>query len=394
MTPSAGRLSTRRLAGFGPTIFAEMSARAQESGAINLGQGFPDVSGPDSLIESAAAAMRAGHNQYPPVPGLPQLRAAISRHQLRHYGLTVDPQSEVVVTAGASEAIAAALIMLTGPGDEVIVLEPYYDLYAAAISMAGASLVPVRLAAPDYAFRLDALEAAVTPRSRLLLLNSPHNPTGTVLTRSQLESIATLTQRHDLLVITDDVYEHLTFDGVAHVSLAVLEGMAERTLSISSAGKSLSVTGWKIGWATGPADLVAAVATAKQYLSFAAGTPFQHAVAAALDEPRPFWERLAPDLQRRRDLLAEGLISAGMSVNHPQGTYFLIADISAITGQDALAFCRRLPVTCGVAAIPTQVFYDDPSDALSYVRFTFCKRDDVLRDAVRRLVTRIGTATR
>jgi N-succinyldiaminopimelate aminotransferase len=378
-------LANRRLRQFGTSIFTEISALAVRTGAINLGQGFPDVSGPDSLIEAAATAMRQGLNQYPPAPGVPALREAIAAHQKRCYGLDVDTGSGVVVTAGASEALAAALLALVQPGDEVLALEPSYDLYAAGISLAGGVMVPVRLTAPDYAFDLAALEAAITARSRVLLLNTPHNPTGTMLSASDLAGVAELATRHDLLVITDEVYEHLTFDGVRHLPPAAAPGMFERTVTISSAGKSLSVTGWKIGWVSGPPDLVQAVGAVKQFMSFASGTPFQHAIAAALNEPDPYWNWLAKDLQHRRDLLAEGLTQAGLSVNHPRGSFFLLADISAITSHDAATYCQQLPLERGVAAIPAGVFYADPQAARSVVRFTFTKREDVLREAISRL---------
>jgi N-succinyldiaminopimelate aminotransferase len=378
-------LANRRLSQLGTTIFTTMSALAQETGAVNLGQGFPDDSGPGYLIDAAAQAMRDGLNQYPPAPGVPALRQAIARHQAQYYGIDLDPQTEVVVTAGASEALAAALLAFVQPGDEVLTLEPYYDLYPAGVSLAGGVLVPVRLEAPDYAFDLAALEAAITPRSTVLLLNTPHNPTGTVLTATDLAGIAALALRHDLLVITDEVYEHLTFDGVQHRPPACVDGLAGRTISISSAGKSLSVTGWKIGWVTGPAALVQAVFGVKQFMSFASGTPLQHAVAAAIDRPDPFWRELAPDLQRRRDLLAEGLIKAGFAVNHPAGSFFLLADISAVTDQDAITYCMELPRTAGVVAIPVQVFYAQPATAPPVVRFTFCKREDVLREGIKRL---------
>jgi N-succinyldiaminopimelate aminotransferase len=381
----AQALAQRRLAQFGTSIFTEISALATRTGAINLGQGFPDVSGPDSLIEAAATAMRAGYNQYPPAPGIPVLREAVAAHQKRHYGLDVDPAAGVVVTAGASEALAAALLALVQPGDEVLALEPTYDLYPAAVDLAGGVLVRVRLAAPDYAFDLAVMEQAITGRSRVLLLNTPHNPTGTVLTPDDLAGIARLAQQHDLVVITDEVYEHLIFGAARHLPPATLPGMFERTLTISSAGKSLSMTGWKIGWVSGPPDLVQAAGAVKQFLSFASGTPFQHAVAAALEEPEPYWERLAPDLEHRRDLLADGLTAAGLAVNHPQGSFFLLADISGVTSQDAVTYCQELPLRTGVAAIPAQVFYADPSAARSVVRFTFCKREDVLREAVSRL---------
>ncbi len=318
---------------------------------------------------------------------MPELRQAIARHQERHYGIELDPASSVVVTTGASEALTAALIALVQPGDEVLTLEPYFDLYPAAATLAGGVLVPVRLPAPDYAFDLAALEAAITPRSTVLLLNTPHNPTGTMLSRADLEGVARLAEEHDLLVITDEVYEHLTYDGVAHVAPASVGGLFDRTISISSAGKSLSVTGWKIGWATGPPELVRAVAGVKQFLSFASGTPLQYAIADALDRPDPFWLELAPDLQRRRDLLSGGLARAGFRLNDPHGSFFLMADISAVSSDDALAWCLNLPRSRGVAAIPAQVLYSDPGAARSEVRFTFCKRESVLREAIERLAS-------
>jgi len=375
----------RRLSHLGTSIFTTMSALAVETGAVNLGQGFPDDSGPDSLLDAAAAAMHAGLNQYPPAAGVLPLREAIAYHQKRCYGIELDPRTEVVVTAGASEALSSSLLALVRPGDEVIVLEPFYDAYPAGVALAGGVLVPVRLRAPDYRFDLAALEAAITPRTTVLLLNTPHNPTGTVLTAADLQGIAELAGRHDLLVITDEVYEHLTFDGVQHIAPASIEGLAGRTLSISSAGKSLSVTGWKIGWATGPAPLVAAVAGVKQFFSFASGTPLQHAVAQELGAATPFWESLAPSLQHRRDLLTAGLAAAGYTVNHPRGSFFVLADISAVTDLDAMQFCLDLPRSRGVAAIPVSVFYADPASARSVVRFTFTKREDVLREGIRRL---------
>lgn len=383
----AEALAGRRLSQFGTSIFTTMSALAQETGAVNLGQGFPDDSGPGYLIEAATAAMRAGHNQYAPAPGVPLLRQAIARHQTRHYGIDLDPANDVVVTAGASEAVTASLIALVQPGDEVLVLEPYFDLYPAAISLAGGVLIPIRLDAPEYAFDVAALRAAITPRSRVLLLNTPHNPTGTVLSADDLRAIARVAEQHDLLVITDEVYEHLTFDGVRHVPPVTIEGLRGRTITISSAGKSLSMTGWKIGWATGPAELVRAVAGVKQFMSFASGTPLQYAIADALGRPEPFWDELAPDLQHRRDVLGEGLMKAGFAVNHPTGSFFLLADISAVTDTDAMTFCLDLPRSKGVAAIPGPVFYADPSDqsVRSVVRFTFCKREDVLREGIERL---------
>jgi N-succinyldiaminopimelate aminotransferase len=373
------------LAGMGTTIFAEMSALAVETGAINLGQGFPDTDGPAEIAQVAAEAVLGGRgNQYPPGPGIPELRTAISQHQKRFYGLEVDPDTEVLVTAGATEAIAAALLALLEPGDEVIALEPYYDSYAACIAMAGAIRVPVTLRAPDFRPDLDRLQDAITSRTRLILLNSPHNPTGTVATRDELTIIADLAIKHDLLVVTDEVYEHLVFDG-EHIPIATLPGMRERTVTISSGGKTFSFTGWKIGWVTGTPELVTAVRTAKQFLTYVSGGPFQYAIAAGLALPDAFYGELSASLRRKRDLLAAGLRAAGFEVFLPQGTYFITTDIAALGESDGLAFCRGLPQRCGVVAVPNVVFYDDAAAGRCQVRFAFCKRDDVLADAASRL---------
>ncbi|MGW1408512.1 pyridoxal phosphate-dependent aminotransferase [Streptomyces sp. NPDC002403] len=378
-------LLNRRLAGFGTTIFAEMSALAVRTGSINLGQGFPDTDGPEEIREAAVRALRDGRgNQYPPGPGVPELRTAIADHQRRRYGLTTDPDTEVLVTAGATEAIAATLLALLEPGDEVIAFEPFYDSYAACIAMAGGVRVPLTLRAPDFRPDLDALRDAITPRTRLLLLNSPHNPTGMVLTREELTAIAALAVEHDLLVVTDEVYEHLVFEG-EHIPLISLPGMRERTVSISSAGKTFSYTGWKVGWVVAAAPLVAAVRTAKQFLTYVSAGPFQYAVAEALRLPDTYFEDFRADLRRKRDLLGEGLSAAGFEVHRPQGTYFITTDITPFGEKDAYAFCRALPERCGVVAIPNSVFYDDPDAGRSQVRFTFCKKDDVLHEAVARL---------
>ncbi|MCX4653388.1 pyridoxal phosphate-dependent aminotransferase [Streptomyces microflavus] len=378
-------LLNRRLAGFGTTIFAEMSALAARTGSINLGQGFPDTDGPEEIREAAVRALRAGHgNQYPPGPGIPELRTAVADHQKRFYGLAWSPDTEVLVTAGATEAIAASLLALVEPGDEVIAFEPYYDSYAACIAMAGGVRVPLTLRAPSFRPDLDELRALITPRTRLLLLNSPHNPTGAVLTPEELNGIAALAVEHDLLVVTDEVYEHLVFVG-SHHPIAALPGMRERTVSISSAGKTFSYTGWKIGWVTGDSALVTAVRSAKQYLTFVSGGPFQYAIAEALRLPDTFFTEFRESMHRRRDLLAEGLRSAGFRVYEPEGTYFITTDISPFGEEDAYAFCRALPERCGVAAVPVSVFYDDPEAGRSQVRFTFCKREDVLEEAVERL---------
>ncbi|MFE9564221.1 pyridoxal phosphate-dependent aminotransferase [Streptomyces sp. NPDC006487] len=375
----------RKLAAFGTTIFAEMSALATATGAINLGQGFPDTDGPAEIAEAAARAIRDGRgNQYPPGPGVPELRTAIAAHQQRFYGLAHDPDTEVLVTAGATEAIAASLLALLEPGDEVIALEPFYDSYAACIAMAGAVRVPLTLRAPDFRLDVDALRAAVTPRTRLLLLNTPHNPTGTVLTPAELAAVAELAVSRDLLVITDEVYEHLVFEG-AHTPLASLPGMRERTVTISSAGKAFSFTGWKVGWVTGTPELVTAVRSAKQFLTYVSSGPFQYAIAEALDLPDAYYDSFRADLAAKRDLLSDGLAAAGFEVFRPQGTYFVTTDITPLGERDGLAFCRALPERCGVVAIPNQVFYDDKAAGASHVRWAFCKRTDVLEEAVERL---------
>ncbi|MCX4747571.1 pyridoxal phosphate-dependent aminotransferase [Kitasatospora sp. NBC_01287] len=382
---SARPLLNRRLAGLGTTIFAEMSALATATGSINLGQGFPDTDGPASVAQAAADAVLTGRgNQYPPGPGIPELRTAIAEHQRRFYGLGYDPDREVLVTAGATEAIAAALIALLEPGDEVIAFEPFYDSYAACIAMAGAVRVPLTLRQPAFRPDLDELRALITPRTRLLLLNTPHNPTGTVLTPDELATIAQLAVEHDLLVITDEVYEHLVFTGTHH-PLAALPGMRERTVSISSAGKTFSFTGWKVGWVTASPELVAAVRTAKQYLTYVSAGPFQYAVAEALRLPDSYFANFRADLLRKRDLLAEGLSAAGFQVFSPQGTYFITTDITPLGEKDGIEFCRTLPERCGVVAIPNVVFYDNTDVGRSLVRFTFCKQDEVLQEAVARL---------
>jgi N-succinyldiaminopimelate aminotransferase len=381
--------SAHRLDGIPPTIFTTMSALAVRTGAVNLGQGFPDTDGPASVVEAADRAMRGGANQYAPGPGVPALREAIARHQQRHYGIELDPDRQVVVTTGCTEGVAAALLGLVDAGDEIVVLEPYYDSYVAMIQMCGAVRRPVTLRAPDFRLDVDELRAAVTPRTRFVLLNSPHNPTGTVLTRPELQAVADVAIEHDLVVITDEVYEHLTFadpDGAVHehVPIATLPGMFERTLTLSSAGKSYSVTGWKVGWATGPAELVSAVLAAKQWLTFTSGAPLQPAIATALDD-EPDWPRaLARDLQSRRDLLCDGLAAIGLDVRRPEGTYFALTDISRLGWRDGMEFCLALPERAGVVAIPTQPFHDG-HDGDQLVRWAFCKEAGVIEEALTRL---------
>lgn len=402
MTSSASPARTprpplnRRLAEFGTTIFAEMSALALQTGSINLGQGFPDTDGPEEIREAAVRALRDGRgNQYPPGPGVPELRSAIVDHQRRRYGLAFDPDTEVLVTAGATEAIAAALLGLLEPGDEVVALEPYYDSYAACIAMAGGTRVPVTLRPSegpgggdaDRRFRLDLdeLRAAVTDRTRLLLINTPHNPTGTVLTREELTAIAELAVERDLLVVTDEVYEHLVFDDAEHIPLATFPGMRERTVTIGSAGKTFSFTGWKVGWVTAAPALVTAVRSAKQYLTYVASGPFQYAVAEALALPDSYFEAFRADMLAKRDLLATGLSDAGFKVFRTAGTYFITTDIRPLGETDGFAFCRALPERAGVVAIPNAVFYDHREAGAPFVRFAFCKRTEVLEAAAKRL---------
>ncbi|MEW2381225.1 pyridoxal phosphate-dependent aminotransferase [Micromonospora sp. NPDC047707] len=385
-----------RMRPFGTTIFAEMSALAVRTGAVNLGQGFPDTDGPPEMLAAAAEALRTGQNQYPPGPGTPALRAAVAAHQRRFWGLEYDPDGEIVVTAGATEAIAAAILGLCEPGDEVVCFEPYYDSYAASIALAGAVRRPVTLrpgADGRYAFDPDALRAAFGPRTRLVLLNSPHNPTGKVFTADELALVAELCREHDAYAVTDEVYEHLVFTDAAsaHVPLATLPGMRDRTLRISSAGKTFSCTGWKVGWASGPAALVSAALRVKQFLTFVNAAPLQPAVTVALGLGDDYFTAFRDGMQARRDQLVAGLTDAGFEVLAPEGTYFVTADVTPLGGRDGVEFCRSLPERCGVVAVPTQVFYDDPEAGRRLIRFAFCKRPEVLTEAVTRL-RRLGTA--
>ncbi|QGN57815.1 pyridoxal phosphate-dependent aminotransferase [Nostocoides sp. HKS02] len=373
---------------FGTTIFAEMTALATEHGAVNLGQGFPDTDGPREMLDAAKAAIDGGRNQYPPGPGVPELLDAIAAHQQRFYGLTVDPRSEVLVTVGATEAIAATILALCEPGDEVVTFEPYYDSYAASIALAGAVRRTSILRFPDFAVDEASLRAAFSPRTRLVLLNTPHNPTGKVFSRDELELVCALAQEFDAWVVTDEVYEHLVFSGAEHVPVATLPGMASRTLSISSAGKTFSATGWKVGWVSGPAEAVSAVRAVKQFLTFVGSGPFQPAVAVALGLADEVYAGLSASLEAKRDLLVAGLRSAGLEVSVPQGTYFVIADAAPLGAVDALEFCRELPARLGVVGVPVSVFHDDADAARTLVRFAFCKRDEVLQQAVDRLRSR------
>jgi N-succinyldiaminopimelate aminotransferase len=378
--PGPQRL-VERMRGFGTTVFAEMSALALSTQSVNLGQGFPDTDGPPDLLAAAAEAILAGHNQYPPGPGIPALRHAIAAHQHRHYALDY-ADTDVLVTAGATEAIAASILALAGPDDEVVVFEPYYDSYPACIALAGARRRTVTLERDGAGWGFDpgALRAAITSRTKAILLNTPHNPTGKVFDADDLAVIADLAREHDLTVIADEVYEHLTFDGRRHLPIATLPGMRDRTVTISSAGKTFSVTGWKIGWACAPAPLLDAVRTVKQFLTFVNGAPFQPAVAAALSADTAYFDGIATQLQRQRDLLCDGLACLGYDVVRPQATYFATVDVHC----DAVAFCRELPHRTGVVAIPSSVFYDSCAGE-HLVRFAFCKRPEVLGEALRRL---------
>ena len=377
---------TAKLQGFGTTIFAEMSALATATGSVNLGQGFPDSDGPREVLDAAIDAINGGLNQYPPGPGMPVLRQAIAEHQRRFYGTEYDPDSEILVTAGATEALAATLLSLLDTGDEVVTLEPMFDSYAPCISMAGAVTKPVTIRPPHYTFDPDELRAAITPKTKIILFNTPHNPTGRVFTREEVQQIADLALEHDLLVVTDEVYEHLIFDGLEHVSMASLPGMRERTLTISSGGKTFNTTGWKIGWICGPAALVSAVRTSKQFLTYVNGGPFQPAIAVGLGLPDSFYADLAADLQAKRDRLMPGLEAAGFTVFPTSSTYFVTADIRPLQPDgDGMAFCRALPHRVGVVAIPTEVLYLNKHEGRHLVRFAFCKRLDVLDEAVERL---------
>jgi N-succinyldiaminopimelate aminotransferase len=384
MTEPESPYLVERMQGFGTTIFAEMSALAVATGSINLGQGFPDEDGPAEVLDAAVAAIRDGHNQYPPGIGIPELRHAIAAHHARWYSLEYDPDTEVLVTAGATEAIAAALLALCEPGSDVVTFEPYYDSYAACIALAGAQRRVVQLRTPDWSFDAAALERAITPNTRVLLLNSPHNPTGKVFSVEELELIAQLCVEHDLVAITDEVYEHLVFDG-RHVPLATMPGMRERTITISSGGKTFSCTGWKIGWLCAPPDLVNAVKTVKQFLTYVNGGPFQFGIAAGLDLPGSVFRRLAAALEEKRDRLSAGLAAAGFTVLPSAGTYFVSADIRSLGETDGLAFCRSMPSRCGVVAVPSVAFYDDKVAGNPLVRFACCKRLDVIDEAADRL---------
>ncbi|MBG6240088.1 N-succinyldiaminopimelate aminotransferase [Mycetocola sp. CAN_C7] len=368
------------------TIFAEMSALAVTTGAINLGQGFPDEDGPDEVLDAARKAIADGANQYPPGRGIPDLRLAIAEHQQRFYGIALDPDSQVLVTAGATEGLAAAILGLTERGDEVLTFEPFYDAYGGLIGLAGAEHTTVPLRWPDFQPDPGDLRRAVTDRTRLILVNNPHNPTGAVFDRSTLELIVELAIRHDAIIVTDEVYEHLTY-GTQHVPVASLPGASDRTITLSSGGKTFNTTGWKIGWATGPANLITAITTVKQFLTYVNGAPFQPAMATGLRLPDAFFTTIADDLAAKRDILAGGLRQAGFDLSLPQASYFIVADASALGVTDAVDFCRRLPHRAGVVAVPITAFVHEShrSEYQSLVRFAFCKKTSVLEEAAARL---------
>ena len=382
-------LRNPRLHGFGTTIFAKMSALALETESINLGQGFPDTDGPREVAEAASHAIMNGPNQYPPLPGLPGIRRAIAEHQQRFYGLTWDPDTEVLVTAGATEAIAATILALCDTGDEVITFEPTYDSYSATIKMAGAIEKPILLNAADLSFEPSELAAAISPNTRAILLNTPHNPTGKVFTRDEMEGVAALAIEHDLIVITDEVYEHMVFDG-EHIPMAGLDGMRERTVSISSAGKTFAFTGWKVGWVTATPALRNAVMTAKQFLTFVSAGPLQPAIEVGLRLDDDYFADLRDELLQKRDRLRVGLEAAGFEVMPCQGTYFLSADIRAVAERNdlpdtSIEFCMALPKAAGVVAVPSEVFYETAGAGRHLIRFAFCKKDELLDEAITRL---------
>ena len=384
-------LLVSRMAEHSTSIFGEMSALATQVGAINLGQGFPDTDGPQELKVVAETAIDKGHgNQYPPAHGLLELREAITFHQERFYKIRLNPVSDVVVTTGASEALQSALLALIEPGDEVVMFEPWFDIYAAGISLARGTRVSVPLGGDDYRPDIDALRAAITPRTRIILINSPHNPTGIVFTRHELEAIAKIAIEHDLIVISDEAYEHLWFDDHVHIPISTLPGMFERTITVGSGGKSFSFTGWKVGWASGPAELIAAVRVVRQHLSYVSSGPFQYAFAHGLGMPDSYFDGLRLDLMSKRDLLCTGLAELGFGVIVPQGTYFITTDIRPMGFTSGLEFCRELPRRTGVVAIPHQVFCDDPEIGRPFVRWAFCKQPAVLDEALSRMAANLN----
>ncbi|HTY42099.1 MAG TPA: methionine aminotransferase [Thermoanaerobaculia bacterium] len=373
-----------KLAEFGTTIFTEMTRLANEHGAINLAQGFPDFDGPEFVKEAAIAAIRAGHGQYARMSGIPEVHRALAAKYRRDRALDYAPDTEIVVTSGATEAIFAAIQGVCDAGDEVVLFEPYYDSYKASVRMAGAVPRVVTLEVPDWRFDPAALEAAFGERTRAILVNTPHNPTGKVFSPDELETIARLCRARDVVCVTDEVYEHLVYEG-RHVPMASLPGMRERTITISSFGKTFSLTGWKIGWALAPPELAAAVRSAHQFVTFATATPLQHGAAAALAAGPEYYEALLETYRDRRDYLVRELGRLGFDVRAPQGAYFVCADFRAFGFDDDRAFARHLIEKAGVAAIPPSVFYDHAGHGRCYVRFAFCKKRETLEAAVARL---------
>ena len=372
------------------SVFTEMSDLARRTESINLGQGFPDTDGPAEIADVARACIAEGRgNQYPPAPGIPELRQAISAHSQRFYGLSVNPDTDVIVTTGASEAIQSALMAFVEHGDEVVMFEPWFDIYAAGISLANGVRIGVPLAGPNLRPDLDALRAAISPRTKVLLINSPHNPTGVVFTRAELEAIASIAIDYNLIVISDEAYEHLWFDDHRHIPIATLPGMWDRTVTIGSGGKTFSFTGWKVGWAYGPVHLISAVKVVRQHLSFVSGGPFQYAIAHGLGMPDQYFEEFRHDLSAKRDLLTAGLSELGLGVLTSQGTYFLTTDVRPLGYEDGLSFCRDIAERARVVAIPHQLLCDDEVTAAPYVRWAFCKRREVLDEALQRLSSRL-----
>jgi N-succinyldiaminopimelate aminotransferase len=378
------RALSRKLDGFGTTIFSEMTRLAIEHGAVNLAQGFPDFDGPEFAKEAAIAAIRAGHGQYARVTGIPDLHRKLSEKYRRDWGLDYAADTEITVTSGATEAIFDAINGVCDAGDEVILFEPFYDSYRASVAMAGAVPVFVTLRAPDWKFDLRELEAAFSPKTRALVLNTPHNPTGKVFSAEELSAIAKLCRAHDVLCITDEVYEHLVYEG-KHVPMASIPGMRERTITISSFGKTFSLTGWKIGWAAAPPTLTAAVRAAHQFVTFATATPLQYAAAAALDAPKSYYGELLASYRSKRDYLSSELTAIGFDVHPAHGTYFCCAGFSKFHDGDDAAFCKWLTAEIGVAALPPTSFYGKSDEGKRYARFAFCKKDETLREAVARL---------
>jgi aspartate/methionine/tyrosine aminotransferase len=376
--------TARRLQAFGQTIFTEMSHLAVQHDAVNLGQGFPNFDGPDFVKDAAIDAIRSGKNQYAPLSGVSGLRRAIAERFTSRTGIDVDPDGNVTVTSGCTEALASSFLGLIDPGDEVVVIEPFYDSYPADIALAGAIPRFVTLVPPHFELGEEMLRAAFTPRTRAILINTPHNPTGRVFSRDELQLVASLCKEHDAIAITDEVYEDLVFDG-SHLSLAQLDGMWERTLTLSSLGKTFSLTGWKVGWAIGPEALTRGIRAAHQFVTFATATPIQYGAAAALRASRPFYDELTAAYRRRRDLLTDGLRSLGFEVFTPEGTYFALADHTPFGFPDDVAFARHMVADIGVAVIPPSAFYHHREDGASLVRFAFCKDEATIECALERM---------